>query len=60
MARNYGRDFASTHTTTPMAFGGDYRDIIVLIFLGAHDFCAVSRAFQNDLYFQQFGSVTQH
>ena len=34
MARNYGRDFASTHTTTPMAFGGDYRDIIVLIFLG--------------------------
>ena len=36
--RNFGCDFASTHTTAPLAFGGDYRDIVVLVFLRAHDF----------------------
>ena len=39
--RNFGCDFASTHTTAPLAFGGDYRDIVVLVFLRVHDFCAV-------------------
>ena len=57
MARNFGRDFTSTHGTAPLAFGGDYRDIVVLVFLGAHDFCAVFGAFHHDQYFQQLGSV---
>ena len=60
MARHFGRDFASTHTTASFAFGGAYRNIIVLVFLGAHDFCAVSWAFDHDQYFQQLGSVPKH
>ena len=60
MARNIGRDFASTHTTASLAFGGDYRDIVVLVFLEAHDFCAVFGAFYHDQYFQQLGSVPKH
>jgi hypothetical protein len=60
MARNFRRDFASTHTTASLAFGGDYRDIVVLVFLVAHDFCAVSWAFHHEQYFQQLGSVPEY
>ena len=38
MAQNFWRDFASTHMTDSLAFGGNYRDIVILVFLGAHDF----------------------
>ena len=38
MAQNFWRDFASKHTTDSLAFGGDYRDIFILVFLGAQDF----------------------
>ena len=58
--RNFGRDFVSTQTTAPLAFDGDYRDIVVLVFLGAHDFCAVFGTCHHDQYFQQLGSVTEH
>jgi hypothetical protein len=59
MARNPGRDFASTQTTASLAFGGDYRDIVVLVFLGANDFCAVFEVVHHDQYFQQLGSVPE-
>ena len=42
MARNFGRDFTSTHATAPLAFGGDYRDIVVLVFLGTMIFALFS------------------
>ncbi len=32
--RNFGRDFASTQTKAPLAFGGDYSDIVGWFFLG--------------------------
>ena len=60
MAQNFWRDFASTHTTDSLAFGGNYRDIVILVFLGARDLCAVSGAFYHDQYFQQLGSVPEH
>ncbi len=59
MAQNFWRDFASTHTTDSLAFGGNYRDIVILVFLGAQDF-ALFLGFYHDQYFQQFGGVPEH
>jgi hypothetical protein len=59
VAQNFWRDFASTHTTDSLAFGGNYRDIVILVFLGAQDLrCFLG--FYYDQYFQQFGGVPEH